>query len=1263
MSQKNIKNNLQFFNNLIYFQKSRFIFIFLFLSYSFAFSIDTKSKISLSHSIKDYIIEKNINSYQNKDTLLSKNKISKQIERYKHFYSGVDTKSYRMYLDSLITYKSTKNNNLKNLNKIQNSDSISNWIELGPFDKIKSSNPNTFGNGRINCVKSIIKNGIEEIYIGTAMGGIWHSIDQGKSWKEFEVGDFIFMGISDILLDLDIKDSNGILHKYDIVFASGDSQGDIFFPFFSSVFGYNKENNKIDLLFRFLNYEEASRINRLIYYDNNIILGSNLGLFGLIDFQNNNHSNNPINILGFKDKNIRDMCLLDNKLLLSIMPKNTNENAELHLFDLQTKTSQKLPLEEVEGINHNNILRMALTQNNDINLGQDVYILATNNTDFDTECVLKYNIKTNKLTNVPINVDPVFKQGFYNLSIERSPYEENTFYLGGVKLFKTSDNFQTFEEVGALENNIHVDHHHLYFSKLFNKIYSANDGGLSVKNVNSSFNPIKWDFNSIGISANQAYSINYNYFDDKLYINSQDNGVFFKDLSNYKNIKNTPDSILKTDFIGLLSGDGITTSHSKINPFFTFFTLPRSDFYYSIKNENNIKKINFDLLNTSNSNWITNYKFNESEINNLYHRFNKLYRFNDLNGINKLISDNKKVDIYYANDFIYKLSFDVDNTPVISQLFSEIPINQKSNIADEFLVDFDITNQLNIKEENYYTNVLVNKADKLYYFNYSNNNWDTINLGFDYLKIRNIYKINLNNETKDAIKFQYCYLLNVVNKIGFDTKTQLVFIFCNNNFEDLKIVKFNLYRTNLNVVGLSIVYPINQKHQKYIVDLYINTNYNSFKIPFDFMDFDNSILYADYINLFENNKFAFLTNHHLDYKIELLYISSYGKGSYVKSLENDNKINNPEYKPKQKLKIMQKINNDILNFEFANLKNDTIYVCKNQNLNLKIDTANYINNTYNVSDYNLFIWSNGHIGENVILNSEEISKLIQNNNYIEVFQFNENRLINNSQKIYLKYFEQPNLEFKYYGNKFCPIDSIVVEVLVKNSNGQIDEYYNQDENFIWSDFKQSKIRTIHKSGVYSVFLNDINNCQTSTISMDIAINLKNKINLVPFQDSLTFEIRDIKNNLINIENAVIDWYINDKIIDEFYNQKIIKIDSTGEYKVRITYNEFCVEFSNTFNNNLGNNIEAKAYPNPTNSNFNIEINNPNKKSIGYNIYDNNGKLLKNIYLGNSPTYYYVENITHFSVGDYYLTIVEYEGNKNNYSILENITPIIIKNIK
>ena len=1287
------KYNLKHLLNEIYFHKSRFSLCFVFLLFiSFdASSVESSSKVAESHSLKDYIIDKNINSLKIKENLLPKNKISKQIERYKHFFSDIDNKNYRMYLDSIINDKAYKNKTLKIGNKIQNIDTDSNWLEIGPFDKIKSSNPNTFGNGRINCVKSIIKNDNEELYIGTALGGIWHSIDQGKSWKEFEIDDFIFRGISDILLDVDLKDSNGILHKYDIVFASGDSQGDIFFPFFSSVFGYNKQDNKIVMLFRFVNYEEPTRINRLLYYENSIILGSNLGLFSFIDISENNNVNNSKTLLGFKNENIRDMCLIDNKLLLSTMPKNSNENAELHIFDLLTKTSQKLPLDEVDGINDKNLLRMAFTQNNDINSGQEVYILATNNTNFDTECVLKYNLSSNKITNIPINIDPVFKQGFYNLSIERSPYEENTFYLGGVKLYKTSDNFQTFTDVGSIKNGIHVDHHHLYFSKLFNKIYSANDGGLFVKNVNTSINPIIWDFTSNGISANQAYSINYNYFDDKLYINSQDNGIFYNDLSIFKDIKQSPNSILKSDFVGLLSGDGITTSFCQINPFFTFFTLPRSEFYYSIKNQNNIKKIDLDAVNSNTSNWITNYKFNESEVNNLYYNYNTVNdnlnnNVKDSNELNKIISENKNVEVYYANKFIYKLKFDTNKEPEISKLFSETPNNEKSNIIDDFLVDFDVTNQQNLKAENYYTNVLVNKADKLYYFDNANNQWDTISLGFDYFRIRNMYKINLNQKTKDSIKFQYCYILNVVYKLGLNSKTQLVFLFCNNNFEDLKIVKFNLYRnSNIDVVSLSLVYPINQKNYnynfdiddeinneknpKYLIECYITTHLNTFKIPFNFLDFDNSILYSEYLDLFQNNKLAFLTNHHYDYKNDLLFISSYGRGSFVKSIENDNKNTYKDYRPKQQLKILQRtenelVNNDFVNNEFVNLKNDTIYICRNQAISLKIDTSNYINNSYNVSDYNLFLWSNGHLGNILNLNENEIKQFIESTNYIEVFQFNENRMINNSQKIYFRYFESPNLEFNYYGNKFCPTDSIVVEVLVKNVNGQIDEYYNnKNENFVWSDNVKSKVRTINKSGNYTVFINDTNNCQTSTISMEIEINSKNNINLIKFQDSLTYEIRDISNNLINLQNSIIDWYINDNLIEEFNNLKSIKIDSLGDYKVRITFKEFCVEFSNTFKNNLGNNIEVNIYPNPSNANFNVEINNPNKKSIGYNIYDNNGKLIKNIYLGNSIKYNNIENLTQYAAGDYYLTIIEFEGNTNNYSILKDISPLIIKNIK
>ncbi len=98
-----------------------------------------------------------------------------------------------------------------------------------------------------------------------------------------------------------------------------------------------------------------------------------------------------------------------------------------------------------------------------------------------------------------------------------NPQDDNDIFLLGVRLYRTRDGGETWEEV---TNGIHVDHHELIFDG--DRIYVGNDGG-AYRSEDLSNNWTDIDFESTGM----LYKVGYNPHQPDLYYGgSQDNGTY-----------------------------------------------------------------------------------------------------------------------------------------------------------------------------------------------------------------------------------------------------------------------------------------------------------------------------------------------------------------------------------------------------------------------------------------------------------------------------------------------------------------------------------------------------------------------------------------------------------------------------------------------------------------------------------------------------------------------------------------------------------------
>jgi len=143
--------------------------------------------------ISFYDIQSAFNSYWATRDSSEKGKGWKQFKRWEEFMSPRVYPSGKFFNPSIIYKQSQKylNNQAVNLKLSKEA----NWMLLGPKDNIPI---NRGGAGRINCV-AFHPNKPDEIWAGSAAGGLWKSDDGGVTWST-NTDQFPSLGVTSIAL-------------------------------------------------------------------------------------------------------------------------------------------------------------------------------------------------------------------------------------------------------------------------------------------------------------------------------------------------------------------------------------------------------------------------------------------------------------------------------------------------------------------------------------------------------------------------------------------------------------------------------------------------------------------------------------------------------------------------------------------------------------------------------------------------------------------------------------------------------------------------------------------------------------------------------------------------------------------------------------------------------------------------------------------------------------------------------------------------------
>ncbi|HLP34145.1 MAG TPA: T9SS type A sorting domain-containing protein [Bacteroidia bacterium] len=125
-------------------------------------------------------------------------------------------------------------------------------------------------------------------------------------------------------------------------------------------------------------------------------------------------------------------------------------------------------------------------------------------------------------------------QAWYNLCLAVDTADEDVMYVGGVNIFKSIDGGQTWDInahwVGNNAPDVHADNHCFTISKLNNRLYVGNDGGIYYTADGGS----SWNDISSGLGIGQVYKIGQSKITKNLVINGyQDNGTALYNNGNW----------------------------------------------------------------------------------------------------------------------------------------------------------------------------------------------------------------------------------------------------------------------------------------------------------------------------------------------------------------------------------------------------------------------------------------------------------------------------------------------------------------------------------------------------------------------------------------------------------------------------------------------------------------------------------------------------------------------------------------------------------
>lgn len=444
----------------------------------------------------------------------------KQFKRWEYFWAQ------RLYPNGDLRNAVDIYNNAYNKLLIdkQNELQSNTWNLIGPV-----TNPNKYnvyidskGLGRVNIVRFHPKDE-KNIWIGSATGGVWHTIDGGKTWENFPFTQFLSLGVSDIAISP--TDPN-------IVYvATGDADGSLGTggSFYSigviKTTDGGKTWNVTNLAYELANTTVISRLQVKKDNPNVVLAATNNGIYkttnGGADWQR----------VGVQ-ANFRDLELKPNDNNFVYAATFGNRSSINYIY-LSKDFGDTWTLSE--SISRAGRIQLAVTPDAPENL----YVLASSSYHEgfhsfrvsedagNTYTVMSDSNTAGNPLNWGYNISPDRRgQSSYDLCLAVNPSDKNSIIMGGIDCHYSSDQGKTWNKStnvsGRPNSVIHVDMHDLEYCQQSEIIYLCNDGGIYISKDEGK----SWEDLSDGLSITQYYKISCSTTNPNLILGgAQDNGT------------------------------------------------------------------------------------------------------------------------------------------------------------------------------------------------------------------------------------------------------------------------------------------------------------------------------------------------------------------------------------------------------------------------------------------------------------------------------------------------------------------------------------------------------------------------------------------------------------------------------------------------------------------------------------------------------------------------------------------------------------------
>ncbi|MEI7724888.1 MAG: PKD domain-containing protein, partial [Bacteroidota bacterium] len=209
-------------------------------------------------------------------------------------------------------------------------------------------------------------------------------------------------------------------------------------------------------------------------------------------------------------------------------------------------------------------------------------------------------------------------QGWYDLALAADPLNAETIYTGGVDVWKSTNGGTSWVinahwYGGCSVPAVHADCHFLGFSPVDGKLYTGNDGGCYV----TANGGTTWTDRTVGITIGQIYKLGQSKTIKSKVINGfQDNGTY---------------ALTPTGWIAVGGGDGMECAVDYENAAITYHTIYYGDIYRK-NNNSGEKQIAGEGVNgiTEGGAWVTPFCLSEANHKSMFAGYKNIWRSADV---------------------------------------------------------------------------------------------------------------------------------------------------------------------------------------------------------------------------------------------------------------------------------------------------------------------------------------------------------------------------------------------------------------------------------------------------------------------------------------------------------------------------------------------------------------------------------------------------------------------------------------------------------